>query len=546
MIFRVHWNVESFVFTLLVAIHLVPLWAFEYFPTQDGPDHVDNAAVLYNYFHSNHSVLREYYTLNLRFVPNWLNSIVLVGLVHFVPVITAEKILITAYVVLLPFSIRYALSAINEASTFLSMLAFPLIYNDFLHRGFYNFIFSIPLFFFIVGYWLRHRDSFRFREICCLAGLTLLLYFCHIVALGSLVVTLVILAASFTLPGLIRNYRSAPNGLRGTWFTLHNPLWASLCGLAPALFLAVVFVRQQGSPPSWGGSFWKLLVWPLYGVIATTNSPAHLLISMSVVGLFLGILYYAVSRRATQQNPFLGDGFLWAATILCILYFIAPESMSGGNIINPRFMVFTLLLLILWFGTQRFSRRVRFRITTAAIGLATLQIAINLPVYARVNESSLEYLSGTNAIEPNSTLLPLCFAREGCGVDRGAGYLRISPFVHLSGYITAQQHVVNLFNTSAHTDYFPIRYRDQLDPIPYLRNQIEGKRVWGVNVADYTRQTGGHIDYVLLWGIADAWHHGEDTDILLKWLAAEYDSIFTSSQQGALQIYRRKDFKVRE
>jgi hypothetical protein len=217
--------------------------------------------------------------------------------------------------------------------------------------------------------------------------------------------------------------------------------------------------------------------------------------------------------------------------------------MSGGNIINLRFMVFTLLLFILWFGTQSFSRRVRFSIETAAIGLAILQIALNLPVYAKVNESSFEYLSGVKVIEPNSTLLPLCFAREGCGVDRGPGYLRISPFAHLSGYIAAQQHVVNLFNYSAHTNYFPIRYRDQLDPIPYLRNQIEGKRVWGVNIADYARQTGGHIDYVLLWGIADAWHNGEDTDSLLKWLAAEYDLIFTSPQRGLLQIYQRKDFK---
>jgi hypothetical protein len=549
------WSLEAYVFTLLVVIHLLPVWSFRYFPTDDGPSHVYNATVLHDYFNYDYSIMRKYYTINYSPVPNWFSHIALAGLMYFIPTIIAEKILVSSYIILLPLSFRYSLSSINQTTTFLSLLAFPFIHNHWLQRGFYNYVFSIAISIFILGYWLRHRNDFGLREILCLAGLALLLYFCHIVSLIVLVITIFILAISFTISGFNQNFTNEKSELKNALGTFRNPQLISLLGLLPALFLAGIFLYQHGSHISYKEYSWVIIVWPLYGIFSLTNRPENLLLSMGVVGLLIVVLYHSIARRTVQRTITPWDGLLLAAAILCILYLVAPPSMSKGQFINMRLMPFILLLLILWFGAQDFSKRAKFGIGTAGISLAVLLVLFNMTVYARLNKDVDEYLSGTNIIEPKSTLLSLNFAKGGCALDRGTDYLRASLLDHLSEYISAQQHVVSLSNYEANTGYFPILYRNPLNPFLHLSGLIEGDPEGG-DLIDYTRQTGAHIDYVLLWCIWESQrdHYSRfpffptarklpaDTAILFKRLSAEYDLVFTSPQRGVLQIYRRKDF----
>jgi len=98
-------------------------------------------------------------------------------------VLVAEKLLLIGYVILLPVALRYALQAIHPASAFLSVLAFPLVHNFMLHMGFYNFAYSLPLYGFVLGYWLRHHDCLTLRTTLTLATLALLLYLAHPVSL---------------------------------------------------------------------------------------------------------------------------------------------------------------------------------------------------------------------------------------------------------------------------------------------------------------------------------------------------------------------------
>lgn len=153
------WNLEKLLFILLLAIYLLAIWVFPYFPSDDGPAHVDNAATLLRYFQSDESALHEYYILNLRLVPNSLTSLVLAGLMGLVSPTTADKILISFCVLLSPVSIRYSLASISQDSVYFSFLVFPVVYNYILHYGFYNFLFSIPVCIFIIGYWLRNNES---------------------------------------------------------------------------------------------------------------------------------------------------------------------------------------------------------------------------------------------------------------------------------------------------------------------------------------------------------------------------------------------------
>jgi hypothetical protein len=370
--------------------------------------------------------------------------------------------------------------------------------------------------------------------------MVLLLYFSHIVALASLVITLFILEFCLTSSCPSAQPLTVRRELQRNWQRLTRIGRVFLVALAPALVLATKFVLEQAGTVSYSTYSWKVFLWWAYGIVAAANTPIHLLSSLSVGLLWLFIIGYSVAHRNIQQSGFFSNGLLLSAFALFTVYLLAPESLSGGSFLNQRLLLFALLLFVVWFGTLHFSSRIRVSIQITAVSIALLNVVLNVQVYAAINRDVVQYLSAAKSIEPNRTLLALCFAGEGCGVGREPGYLRISPLSHLSGYIAAQRHLVSLSNDQAHTNYFPVRYHYHMDPSPYtVVTEVEGRREWGRNLAGYDDATGGSIDYVLLWNIADAWRRGEDTTRLMAWLSESYTLILTSAT-GELRLYQKR------
>jgi len=148
----------------LILIYLIPIWVITYFPSQDGPSHLYNAQILKEYNNSDYK-FSEYYDLNLKIFPNWFSHAFLAGLMYVFPPLIAEKLLISIYIILFPLSLFYLINAVNKGNTSFGILGFLFIYNYLFHMGFYNFALSIPLFFFVLGYWWKNKDSFRYRNI---------------------------------------------------------------------------------------------------------------------------------------------------------------------------------------------------------------------------------------------------------------------------------------------------------------------------------------------------------------------------------------------
>src|SRR5262245_53232457 len=101
-------RLDAVLFALLLLVEVAPIWWFEYFPSSDGPSHIENATILLRYHDPDWAFVRDFYTISTRPDPNWLGHLLLAGLIGFVPPLIAEKILLTGYVVLLPVSVRYA------------------------------------------------------------------------------------------------------------------------------------------------------------------------------------------------------------------------------------------------------------------------------------------------------------------------------------------------------------------------------------------------------------------------------------------------------
>jgi hypothetical protein len=150
-------DTERRLFFGLPITNLLPLWLITYFPSQDGPAHLYNARIIGDWYWSDFNIFREYLTLNERLDPTWFDHIIRATLMKVFSPNISEKLFVSVYILGLPLSIRYALGVIQPAARFLSVLAFPLLYNALLHYGFYSFSMSLAVYCFFIGYWLQQR-----------------------------------------------------------------------------------------------------------------------------------------------------------------------------------------------------------------------------------------------------------------------------------------------------------------------------------------------------------------------------------------------------
>jgi hypothetical protein len=540
-------NPENFLLLALILAHVIPVWVFQCFPSQDGPTHIENANIIFDYFNPGRSILRDYYILNTHLEPTWLGHLVLAGLMYIVPIFIAEKIFLSGYIIILPLSIRYALRGIRPDAGFLTFLMFPFIYNYPLHMGFYSFSYSLPVFFFLVGYWMRNHDQLTLRKTINLALLSLLLYFCHIVSLVMAYVGIALLTVWLILFDLIRDKPGSRFGFRVLWKAFDRRVVSLILAFLPTVIVVVMFLSWQGvESPEIGirRSFYWLLkdLTQMESLVSFQREESFCSIGLGILFACL-FLYLVVSKMRRRQSD-RWNGLLAVVLGYTLIYFLAPNAMSEGSFITDRLNLYPFFGFVLWFGVQPYLKAVKRGIVLVAIVITAASLGLHTLKYSELNNYLAEYLSGMNLIEPNKTLLPLTFDSQGHGPDGRVLSLKVRPFLHASGYIAARRHVVELTNYEAGAyRYFPVLFRPNLNPYDHIGIK-DRSIVWEppqVDFLTYARRTGGQVDYVLIWGIQERQRNLEATKSIFQQLRKGYDLIYTSPRTGLMQLYKRKN-----
>jgi hypothetical protein len=540
-------NPENLLFLTLIVAHLIPLWAFTYFPSQDGPAHLENASIIREYHEPARSAFRAYYVFNQSFTPNWAGHLVLAGLMSLLPPLPAEKVFLSGYVILLPVAVRYALTAVRPDSGFLAVLGFPFVFNYLLHMGFYSFSYSLAMFFFVSGYWLKHRERFGLRETVTLAALSILLFLGHVVSTVTVLLEILLMTGWLLLPDLVRPVwqRRFPRSLSSTTMLLRP-----LAALVPACFLIALFlVRNQQRHLSWQdrpplATMIKDLV-SLHSLVSYEHREVW--VARAVVCLFGGIIAYLLaSGRALPALTF-WNGLALVALTYALIYLLGPSAVSSGSYISERMNLYPFLALIIWFGAHSYGPMARRGIQVVTVGLTCVLLGLHGVKYRELNSYLAEYLSGSSAIESNATLLPIVFSPRGDAPDPRPLSLRIDVLLNAAGYIATKRHIVNLGNYEAsQTPFFPVLFRPGLNPavpLAYAPVDSAAGEVTAVptGILSYPRHTGGSIDYVLVWGVQTR-HHGRAVpETIFRQLQQGYDLVYTSPARGLAQLYRRKD-----
>jgi hypothetical protein len=531
---------ETILFWGLLALHLLPIWIFPFIPTQDGPSHQALTLILRQYDHPDAGLLRQYYLPNREALPNWFIFFLMVKALGFVAVPVAEKILLSAYVLLLPLGARYALRAIDRRAGFLALLAFPFLYNFTFNMGFFNFCFSLAAFLFALGYWLKNSERMSLGRTALLTLLMLWVYACHPV---TLVVTV---AALFTLAGwrLLLDLLAAPAEHRfaplALWRGFRRWLLAPSIASLPPLILIAAFVRGRAG----AGTFrLPMLVkikhlFGLYTLVSMTAWTIPLAIALAILFYALAALCLRVRRGTALQ---VGDGLLLTVAVLAVTFFAAPSNLSGGGFINHRLVLFPFLTLMLWFATFEHSARRRLVVQTAAAAIALGFLGLMAGKYAELDAGIEKIVAVGNHVPPDHTFLFLSYAHQGLDAAGRPTASRVWPFVHAGGYVGARRRLVDLSLYEANENYFPLLYRPALNPYEHLASDplgIEGEPPW-VDLAAYPKRTGGSVDYVLLWGLRDERRAEPKVRSVLDQLAAGYDLV-ASSRDGLAVLYRAR------
>jgi hypothetical protein len=516
-------------FALLIVLYCYPLWRFPYFPSQDGPAHLHNAAVVASY--NREPIYQKYYHCRLTPAGHILTEVLMILLLKAVAPLLAEKLILTLYVVLLPLSLRYFLAGFTRYANQFCLFGFLFVPNFFLYMGFFNFYASISLMLFGLGYCLRHRQQWHIRSAAGFAALSALTYAAHLLSWA-------ILAGTTALLIVADVWR-----LQGKW-PLRRAILRSglpLAGLlVPGmLFLAYIGPRQRmyAGPRQTDAlaivpMSLRVRAWDFYGIsFLRTIAPEDLSIATTIAAMAALLTLLAATGRLRNCRLKPSDACLLLSAALAALLVVRPAGAIWAYYLPERVSLYAWLFLIGWLAAQDWPRLV-LPINSALICvLAVLGLSSRLLAHQMWNDRLEEFASVGQCIQPQSTVL---------AVHVGLGPApTIDPLVHAGG-IFAPKAYVDLANFEPITDHFITTFRPERSPFNSLGTLIQLNAIPPVfDIQRYERSTQGRVDYLVFYG--GLGNKPPELEQFSSQLAA-YQLVYSSRRAGRARLYRRRGY----
>ncbi|PWC36434.1 hypothetical protein [Azospirillum sp. TSO35-2] len=547
---------EGVLFAGAVSILVLALWSIPKLSFADGGVHVAMAHLLTVLETGTADpILSQYFTPNIQAEPNWFIYPILAGLLRVFDPYTAEKILLTGYVIGFPYAFRYAVTAVNPRNAPLSWFALPFVFSWPLNLGLYNFIFSLVWLFVALGYALRRWTAMTPARTLVMTLLGLITYASHLTAaivlclcLGGLGVWL--LWCEIRHPGSSGLRRAEPRQRvdGGAARRLWVPFAAFALAMLPIVVLTLLFaLRNTGQKVEFGPDLWYRTKMLLYGNVILSHTrwegvfstPVALLPIVAAPALLIARRRGRSPAPAGPASPL--DGMLVGALLVLLFSYAIPNSMSGGGLAVQRIQIFPYLVLMLWLALVSDWPALR-RATTVIAGVATAGLlAINLQHNHRNSRYVAEFDSAVEWLEPGRTMLLLDFTGWKASPDGAHDSFRLNFVGHPQSLFVVNRPLVDLNLYQASTPNFPVRYRRDTDPYVHLRGNGANPETPPTDefLMAGTR-SAIQVDYVLVWGLTPERAAMDGADLALDQLAAGYELVHVSDH-GWMRVYRRRE-----
>jgi hypothetical protein len=534
---EVWWKrLEMVLLILCIGLALWPVWGNSYYLTGDGPCHLYNARILRDMLlGQDQAYYSEWFTVNPAIEPNWLNHVLLALFQVALPALVAEKLFLTLYILGFGLSFRYLARSIYPANEVWIFLAAPFIFHKVFLLGFFNYSASVVIFFWVVGYWLRHRSDRGWRTKLGLGLRLMLLLLAHPMCYGLALALLGLHWLGESMAAFAGADRKAR--LATQWRVAGG---AVLAGLPSVLLLGTYLMRQAiQTVPSQAKThklFHDFLELKALVLFQDNEKPWPIILAL-LIGLLFVVGFFRLRKRPLQH-----EGILAMFVLSIYFYFTQPAQVGGFAMVPERMQFFPYLIALCWLVTLPWPAWLLRVVMVAGFAITATLYAVRLPSYAQTNAAVVEFASVQPHMRPHTTVLMLDYAPEGRLPHDGPIMSKEAYiFMHIAEYLGAMQPHIILNNYEANTKWFPLRWNPARDPYVHL---AEGPGFEGwfptVNFEKFRTATGQDVDYVITWCFSEGLKDFEGGSLMPDRLAQDYREIFVSDG-GRVHLFERID-----
>ncbi len=336
---------------LLLTSYLVFLFRLPLLPTTDGPVHMYYVHVLQALLDHSNPVYLHFFRVRHLLPPYSLYYYALLALSHFVPMVVADKLIISVYFISFLFGFRFFARAIGGSADLMTIGASLLLLNWPLGMGFVNFCLALSFTFWAAGLWLRIMGTSRIRARIGLVLLTTMVMLTHPV---PLLLLLIVMGATLLARIAVSFSRSAGESkgkVPQFWKEDVITLAAAAANVAYVKLFARANPFQQiadgPAVPYWSALHTRLNQYAAeHGLLFIMGrSPEVLmyrvgLLLVLVLSAFLAVQQFTRNRRAGIWTT--GDSFLVLSVIAALGLPFVPSQLNGLYYFADR------LLMVVW------------------------------------------------------------------------------------------------------------------------------------------------------------------------------------------------------
>jgi hypothetical protein len=435
----------------------------------------------------------KYFDISYSAAPAMLSYFWLSFLQRMSGPFTGGKIYLVLFVLALWSSQRFYLRKLKiEDPSIIALASLPLAFCWYVYMGFLPFIMTLPLYSFLLGWWISRPTSFLRSAV---GGIIL------IVTFGFHVVGAVVGAFSIICLSILSGVRE-----KGLW----RKLLMDVVALCPLFALLLIYLKSGGGPGV-RVIYEEILVTMKAFVGHTFGSLAEPVLWIGVLGFggfCIAAFYVILKKRHNSSVLILSLG-------LCLIGLLFPYSLDSLWPAGPRLFPYAILSGIGLLSLQRFGRRAFIVVISIVIVLMSF---ITMDKSRELSKEYEQFLSGVSKIEYGRRLLPIVIEpRKGSRYTYPFVWIAVAYNVIRGGsqpYVFAHPQVM--------TNATPLKLINH-DTYGYAflyRHSVEAEEYRGVST---------NYDYVLIWG--------EDPRIESV-ISAEMRLVYLNSP---LKIYGQKD-----
>jgi hypothetical protein len=420
----------------------------------------------------------------------------------------------------------------DNKAFFWPLVSVVFVFTQVLAKGFYNFTFSMALLMWLIAIWLQYLEKRNKRDLFFFFFLSLFTFFTHPVAFVFGCISCFALTGSYAVSGaLVTGNGSKLKSL------LRYELLLCLC-LAPATMLFAWFASGQGGP-SLQLKFYHRRLWDLPDFISLVNLCSRENVLLHSLFFLLVVLFLSSLTIRFRKKPEVHryDGFLLTFLLTLIVYFFFPDALFGGSIFIIRVQYLLAVIAVCCIAYQLPTGRIKqWAGVVIFVGFIVLSF-IRMSYRQAVADGEDDFFSASAHIRPFSVVMPLDFSPGGLNRKGLVITDRNWLFTHAAQYLGTLKPLIVLDNYEANTGYFPLVWKEAVNPYNNLGNIEAGPPV--AKITDYKNKTGVTIDYVLMWCYEDKWLSDTQFRKLYSEIMVNYRLVY-KSESGRVLLYERK------